>query len=344
MQAQALAANRKVVSIDVVDTAANIAKNLKLLDRIGSDLNSVHITDLIDSDTQSVNPLAITSAELATYGGVMGKIDNNYTLAVRGANVNEAQAMAADDRVTSIAVTDSSASISSSLDALRANAKVVSIVQTGKPVALTLTAAQLENDAGALAKLQGSYTLNVSEVSAAHALSLATGNARITALSVSDSGNAITSQLADLSALGKKLTTVTQSDPGTPLSLSAKDWTVHIGALSKIQGGYSVALSGVSASSAEAALASGILANITSRLVRSTSVPTALALASPLMRSPSQCPGTMRAATSGGRRLMGVMLGIPPLRSVPRALGKRVLWPLRSRPRSSVRRVLRGIA
>lgn len=49
----------------------------------------------------------------------------------------------------------------------------------------------------------------------------------------------------------------------------------------------------------------------------------------PLIRSSSQCPGTMRAATSGGRRLMLVMLvmlGMPPLRAVPRVRGKRALW------------------
>ena len=43
----------------------------------------------------------------------------------------------------------------------------------------------------------------------------------------------------------------------------------------------------VSASSAEAALASGILANITSQLVRSTSVATAERLPAPLIRSAS---------------------------------------------------------
>jgi len=41
--------------------------------------------------------------------------------------------------------------------------------------------------------------------------------------------------------------------------------------------------------------------------VRSTRVPTAEALRAPLIRSPSQWPGTMRAATSGGRRSIEVM-------------------------------------
>lgn len=46
-----------------------------------------------------------------------------------------------------------------------------------------------------------------------------------------------------------------------------------------------------------------------------TSVPTEERFIAPLIKSPSQCPGTMRAATSGGRRLMLVMLGRPGLQA-----------------------------
>lgn len=43
------------------------------------------------------------------------------------------------------------------------------------------------------------------------------------------------------------------------------------------------------------------LTSMSKRLVRSTKVPTALALPAPLMRSPSQSPGNWRASISGGR-------------------------------------------
>ena len=54
-------------------------------------------------------------------------------------------------------------------------------------------------------------------------------------------------------------------------------------------------------SSAEVAVASFIFTNIRYPLVRSTSVPTDEALALPLMRSPSQCPGISLSSISGGR-------------------------------------------
>ncbi len=53
----------------------------------------------------------------------------------------------------------------------------------------------------------------------------------------------------------------------------------------------------------------------TRRVVRSTKVPTADRLRAPLMRSPSQWPGTVRVVTSAGRSAIGVMLGIWPRRS-----------------------------
>ena len=68
-----------------------------------------------------------------------------------------------------------------------------------------------------------------------------------------------------------------------------------------------------------------ILAKITRRVVRFTKVPTADRSRAPLIRSPSQWPGTVRVATSAGRSAMGVIWGIWPRRSAPRALGRRAL-------------------
>ena len=51
-------------------------------------------------------------------------------------------------------------------------------------------------------------------------------------------------------------------------------------------------------------------------MVRSTSVPTALRLFSPRIRSPSQCPGTARSATSAGRSLIITIPGSRPRLSV----------------------------
>ena len=96
--------------------------------------------------------------------------------------------------------------------------------------------------------------------------------------------------------------------------------------------------------SAEAAVASSILASKTSRLVRSTSTPTDDLLPAPLMKSPSQCPGMTRSSTSGGRRWMLTISGIWPRRSAPRLRGMRVLRPWRKQAMSWRRNSPRGWA
>lgn len=245
-QAQALSRDTKVISIDVADTAANLSSNLELLGKLGSHLHSVHVTD-------TNNPLSMTSAQFGAFADVLAKIqaDDVYTVSVKEATVEEAQTLLGNARVSAISVSDTSKSIASSLHALNQNSLVVSIYQTGKPSALKVTVNQLTADATALSKLQGNYNLDVSGVSADSALQLATSNSRITNLSVTDTASTITAKLDDLAALGKRLGSVTQSDASTALTLSVGQWTSQIGVLAKITGGYSVALTGVSASNAQ---------------------------------------------------------------------------------------------
>ena len=93
-----------------------------------------------------------------------------------------------------------------------------------------------------------------------------------------------------------------------------------------------------------AGLNCGSLTSITNRLVRSTKVPTALALPSPLMRSPSQWPGNWRSSISGGRTWMLSMSGILPLRSLPLLRGSRLLWAWRRVAINSLRNSPTGMA
>ena len=245
-QLQSLASNLKVVSVDIEDTAANLANNLALLDRLGSDLHSIHVTD-------TANPLTLSSDDFGAHAAQLQKIlaTDDYSLSITNATVDEAQTLLDNTRVGSITVADSSAAIAARLDALQLNTKVTDIRQTGKPTALAVNWGQITADADTLAKIRGNYNLQVSGVDAAHALSVAQGNARITSLSVSDSGSAITANLASLAALGKRLSRIDQSDNTSALNLSVSQWSNNMGTLSKIASGYSLALSGVSAAKAQ---------------------------------------------------------------------------------------------
>ncbi|MEI7784758.1 MAG: hypothetical protein WCK08_10275 [Betaproteobacteria bacterium] len=244
-QAAPLASNRKIVSVDVVDTAANISSNLATLAKLGSDLTSVHVTDI-------GNALSMSSSAFRSYSGVLSKIveDDDYKVQINGASVFEAQTLSGTDRIDKINVTDTAAAISANLEALASNSKIDQISQLGKSRLITVAADKLSGNA-ALSKISGEYLLSVTGASVSQAKDLG-DQARVAAISVSGEGGDIVSSLADLSSLGKKLSTIEVSNASTPLELSVATWSRHMGTLAKITGGYAINLNGVSADKAQA--------------------------------------------------------------------------------------------
>lgn len=243
-EVERLAAHTRVLSVDVEDTAANVSAHLAQLARLGSEINRIHITGV---DKR----LSITSREYETHAAVLARIDpeDAYTVAIRQASVLEAQSLLSDDRVVSIDVADTAGALSASLNALAENEKLGRIVQTGRPVSISLTAEQLAG-ANVLDRIDSQYTLSVSAVAAADALNLLTTDRRVTSLSVTDTGEEVVSRLEELSSLGRRLSRIQLSNATTSLDLTASRWMSNIGTLAKIQGGYGVALSEVSANRA----------------------------------------------------------------------------------------------
>ena len=244
-QAAPLVSNRKIVSVDVVDTAANISANLAALARLGTDLTSIHVTD-------TDKPLSMSSSAFRNYSGVLAKIlpDDNYKVQINGASVFEAQTLSTTDRIDTINVADTSAAISANLETLAGNAKINQISQIGKSRLISVAAEKLTGNP-ALNKLSGEYLLSVTGASASEAKSLGQ-QSRVAAISVNGDGASVLTSLEDLASLGKKLSTIELSNASTPLDLSVSTWTRHIGTLAKISGGYAVNLNGVSADKAQA--------------------------------------------------------------------------------------------
>ena len=261
--AMELKSNKKVISMDIVDTAANLSKNLVLLDRLGSQINSVRVTDT----DPAANPLTMTAVDFLTYGSVLSKVintdpnaveqsttptaaNNIYKLNIVAASAVDAKAIESNDHIQSISVADTSSAIAVNLGDLNGNSKVTGISQIGTGGVLNITAAQLAGNSTALTLLgKESFMLNVRGVSAADALGLLS-NTSIVSMSVSDSADNLLANLDDLAKLGKTLTTITQYNPGQSLAMTASNWTSHMGVLSKIVGGYGVALTQVSATQA----------------------------------------------------------------------------------------------
>ena len=233
-----LAANTHVVGMTVTDTTANIrvAANLTALINAGSKLTSI-------TESGTVSAIALTAAQYST--AFTSKF-TNFTATVSGVLAINAAVATGDAKVTSITVIDSSANIASNIDALQKGiAKITTITQSGTLAALTITATQLTNDAGVLAKL-ASYTLIVTNVLAANEAAVI-ANAKVISTQVSDSAQNIAANLDALQKAGTKLTAITQSDTGS-LTITSAQLTADAATLAKINAGvYTLNVTGVTA-------------------------------------------------------------------------------------------------
>ena len=241
VQMASIASHKKVVSIDIADTGSNVIRNMAFLKKLGTELNSITITDV-------ATPLSITADQWAVNESVIGKINTpNLKLAVTDVGATYAEALANNSLVASISVKDSSTNIASKLVALNTNSKLTSITQTGALQAMTLTEAQLATTDVARGKIVGDYSLNVTGVGVTSAKALADSNSRILSMSLSGSAADVVSKLNDINALGEKVGSITQSDSGTALALTSSQWMNLSKPLDKITGGYRATVSGVTA-------------------------------------------------------------------------------------------------
>lgn len=254
-QAAQLAANQKVVTIAVADTAANIARRWGLMDRLEDSLTSIEVTD-------ADNAVTITGEQLNAGSAVLGKFlsdgEHSYKLAVTGVKAGQAATVAALDNVSSVKVSDTADNIVSALDDLAAvNTQnlLQGITLTGKSQTLTLGAARLLGDPLAVTQAvlgritTGAYRLAVTDV-ALQDLDDIAANSRVASMEVGGTGAEIASRLDSLFQLGRKVTKIQQSDSGTAIDVTQAAFETRSGVLGRIDGGYTLNVSGVSASKA----------------------------------------------------------------------------------------------
>jgi hypothetical protein len=196
VEAAKTASNSHVATLSVSDTAANISANLDVMNTLGNKVSAIGQTDY----PSSIN---ITATQLTAASATLNKLGSNYNLAVSNVFAQDAAQIAALDHVASVAVRDTSGNIAYNLDAIQdLGSKVTSITSLGAGVPLAIQYSQLTRDAGALAKITGSYGLAVRGVAAADANTVA-ATAHVNSVAVSDSSAAIASNLNSLKALGQ---------------------------------------------------------------------------------------------------------------------------------------------
>lgn len=254
-QTAQLAANQKVVTISVADTAANIARRWGLMDRLADSLTAIEVTD-------AGNPVTITGDQLSAGSELLAKFAGSgsppYQLAVTGVKAGQAATVAAIENVSSVKVADTAANIVAHLDALHGVGEaglLQGIGLTGKNLTLTVGAGRLLGDPLAatqavLGKIgNGAWRLAVTDVDLAD-LDTISAHARVVAMDVKGSGDEIASRLDTLFQLGKKLTRIQQTDSGGAIDVTQAAFETRSSVLAKIDGGYTVNVSGVSAAKA----------------------------------------------------------------------------------------------
>jgi hypothetical protein len=237
--ATALSALRRhaVSSIEISDTAQNIARNLDALQGYAGKITGLSTTDtnqnLVVTGTQYQRDRAI----LAVWGAGSGQ-----TVGITAAKASTVTAL--PSYVTSVSVADSSANIARYLDTLQtlASGGVLSeIVQTGSASNLSITSDQLTADQDALDKIKNhGYSLAITNASVSDVLGLdsqttpLSANAKVRTISIVDTTDAIASNLDALQKVGLRIKNIAQTDAATPLEITGTQYKNDRTVLGKI--------------------------------------------------------------------------------------------------------------
>lgn len=254
-QAKALSLDQKVVTVDIQDTAKNIARNWAVLQDLEDSLTSVLVTDQANAISITADQLAGSDALLAKFADSGGQ---SYKLAITKVSAANATTVAAAHNVDSVDVTDTGTNLVSSLDDLHtlvAAGKLSGAVVSNPRLAMTLDVSRLQGDQltatqGVLDKIHGgNYRVAVTGAAVSDVAALAS-NQRLVSFTVRDSSANITGGLNNLYALGSRLGTIEQTDSGVAFQLSQAQLDSRSSVFAKIAGGYIANLTGVSAAKA----------------------------------------------------------------------------------------------
>jgi len=243
------ARNVHVTGLAVSDNGRNIAAHWSDLLALGNSLDSVS-----NSDNGAVTVSAQNYLQ-GIHDDLVSKFDQSTTFSVNLATVAQAQTLASDDAVVQIDLADWSPNIAANLSSLEdmvSGGKLHSIINQTASTPMALDASQLDDAQPVLDLIRGgSYTLALSNVDAGDAHDLAASNHKIVSMAVTGDGGSIVANLASLTALGNKLTGITDTDAsGTALEMNGSDFQTSLTTLGKIEGGYTALLDNVSASQA----------------------------------------------------------------------------------------------
>jgi len=236
------------LSIAVSDVASNITDSALQTLGADNDVTSIAVTS---------GAIALTTAQyLGTPEGVgLDKMTGHYTVDVSGATFAQVATIegtsVGGNPTLSITVTDSGSNITSAaLVSLGADNSVATITDSSGPIVLTEAQFTNANDIAGLAKMSGSYTVDVTGVHVAQVSTVegetGPGGTPTLVIGVVDTGANITD--AALQSLGADgdVSTIQVSNGAIALTESQFTGTPEGAGLAKMTGTFDIAVSGVS--------------------------------------------------------------------------------------------------
>ena len=243
----------KITSVSVLDTSANISKNLTKLNALGAKLTDINISDVS-------NPLKLSVSQLTDnthIASLLNKIQSSYSISISDASIANIAKITANSLVkyaynTDVYLVDSAAQVYNNLGNLETvfttsnyiNLKGITLTDITTPT-IKITSDQFFNNADILNLISSPYALTISGVSADDLTDILK-NLRVSYVAINDTADNIASAFDKLNTNASKLSgiTVNLSDTKTPypISLSSTQFISDNAALGLLKGSYTLGI------------------------------------------------------------------------------------------------------
>jgi hypothetical protein len=241
--AQDVAAAAHVSSLTVKDSSANVFSQLAQLENLAA---TGKLTNIVLEDDDVMH---LTQAEYNQYAHALGRIKANLNLDVTDVAAADADDVASNTAVVSLAVKDTAQNITDNLFELHALVTTLNSVEVTDSQEVQMSYEQYLARADLIEKITGgTFALTEALVSSLTAL---TSDVKVTHFTINGSSSDLAGRWDDLLAAGTQLTALTQTGLLATMFITAGQYADSVDLLAKFTDTYSLSVSGVLAGDAK---------------------------------------------------------------------------------------------
>ena len=269
----------KITGLSVLDSSANITKNLTVLNALGTKLTGINVSDIS-------NPLKLTYNQLISNAALLAKVQSAYALSISDASILNLTKITATNSVkfavnTDVYLLDTSTNVHTNLVKLETlfntsnliNLKGIKLSDLSTPT-FNITSAQYFDNADILNLITSPYSLKVSGV-ITDDLATLLKNPHVTSVAINDTADSVALAFNALNTNANKITGITINLSDTvkayPIALTAQQFIADTAALKLLTGIYTLDITNSPANFKTLANYTTYASHITSFSVKDTS-------------------------------------------------------------------------